>query len=153
MSIDSRSAELECTLLELLKQQPTADVAETELDPESDCELTTTDESASEEDNTTVDPRLVRLHGSWWKGEPGVVDVRRWGPGADATSGLVFTHCAYTIGRIVGSAGGQGTTTFKVGIAHEPHRRWENYLASDEEMFTHMFLLHRTKSREGADYL
>ena len=68
MSIDSRSAELECTLLELLKQQPTADVAATELDSESDCELTTTDESASEEDNTTVDPRLVRLHGSWWKG-------------------------------------------------------------------------------------
>ena len=71
----------------------------------------------------------------------------------DATSGVVFKYCTHTIGRIVDSAGGPGTTTFKVDIAHDPHRRWEVYLAFDEEPFTHLFLLHRTKTREGADYL
>ena len=114
-------------------------------------ELCSTDSEV--ESDVADDPRFQRMNRNWWNGAQGVIDVRPWGPGADATSGKVFQYCSYTIGRLVGSAGGPGTITYKVGVANDVFRRFDDYVARGDKPFTHMFVLHRTSTREGARYL
>ena len=75
------------------------------------------------------------------------------GAGADASAGKVFEYCRCTIARMVGSAGGPGSTRFKVGVAGDPFTRWTMYCEHDAMRFTHMFMLHRTDTREAANYL
>lgn len=118
----------------------------TDSDVESDVDVEATP-------NDDHDPRFQRMNRQWWNGTQGVIDVRPWGPGADATSGKVFDYCSYTIGRLVGSAGGPGTITYKVGVAKDVFRRFDDYVTRDDKPFSHMFVLHRTSTREGAHYL
>ena len=100
-----------------------------------------------------IDPRFVRMHRDWWLGISGVVDLRPFGPGEDATSAKVHTYCSYTIGRLVGTALGYGNAVFKVGTAHDVFEKFNSYVQQDPKPFSHMFLLHRTCTREGAGFL
>ena len=100
-----------------------------------------------------VIPRFVHRHRDWWLGITGVVDLRSFGPGDDATSGQVSTYCSYTIGRLVGTAAGYGNAVFKVGTAHDVFEKYNSYIAQNTKPFTHMFLLHRTCTKEGAGML
>jgi hypothetical protein len=56
------------------------------------------------------------------------------------------------IGRVIGEVGGRGTVRFKVGMARCVFERWAAYV-EDVECFTHMFVLVKTATREGACYL
>ena len=100
-----------------------------------------------------VDPRFVRMHRDWWLGISGVVDLRPSGPGDDATSCQVNTYCSYTIGRLVGTALGYGNAVFKVGTTHDVFENFNPYISQDPKPFSHMFLLHRTCTKEGAGFL
>ena len=130
-------------------------VATTELDVGSDAEP---DVEAVHDDTTVAttgarDNRFESMHRVWWEGASGVVDARPWGPGTAATSGKVLRYCSYTIGRLIGTSGGRGTVTYKVGIAHDVCTRWSNYVTHDPIPFSHMFVLHQTSTKEGAEFL
>ena len=129
----------------------------TEIDSDSSERTTPRDETDDADAGATVaseeDPYFVRMKRNWWKDAHGVIDTTPWGHGADASAGKVFEYCTYTIGRIVGSAGGPGSTKFKVGVAGDPFTRWTMYCEHDAMRFTHMFMLHRTDTREAANYL
>ena len=100
-----------------------------------------------------IDRRFVRMHRDWWLGISGVVDLRPFGPGENATSAKVHTYCSYTIGRLVGTALGYGNAVFKVGTAHYVFEKFNSYVQQDPKPFSHMFLLHRTCTKEGAGFL
>ena len=106
-----------------------------------------------ESNQTYHDPRFVREHRQWWAGTSGVVDMRPFGPGPNATAGKVFAYCTATIGRVVGTAGGPGTATFMVGAARDVFIQWETLVAFDALPFTHMLALHRTACRDGGEFL
>ena len=128
-------------------------VATTELDVSSDESV---DGADAHYQTTTLDdigPGFVRMHRDWWLGISGVVDLRRFGPGRDATSAKVQTYCAYTIGRLVGASIGYGNAVYKVGTAHDLFDKFNSYVLHDPKPFRHMFLLHRTGTREGAGFL
>ena len=159
MSLDHDGSGDVDSVFELL--DPSVQEAPTEVD-DSSGDLTSTEDDEIDVEvvvdldvasGTSGDPRFVRLHRTWWNGTSGVIDLRPLGPGETATAGSVFKYCTYTIGRIVGSAGGPGRSEFKIGLARDPFHRWDMYRESDPKPFTHMFLLHTTETRAGANYL
>ena len=159
MSLDHDGSSDVDSVFELL--DPSVQEAPTEVE-DSSGDLTSTEDDEIDDEvvvdmdvasGTSGDPRFVRLHRTWWNGTSGVIDLRPLGPGETATAGSVFKYCTYTIGRIVGSAGGPGRSEFKIGLARDPFHRWDMYRESDPKPFTHMFLLHTTETREGANYL
>ena len=121
-------------------------VATTELD-------TSGDESGDHETAPPGDPRFVSMHRDWWRGTNGVVDLRPFGPGVAATSGRVHRYCETTIGRLLGAGKAHGDVVFKVGTAHDVFEKFNSYVQQDPKPFSHMFLLHRTCTKEGAGFL
>ena len=46
-----------------------------------------------------------------------------------------------------------GTTSIGVGVANDVFGRCERYKRTDPNAFTHMFVLHRTRNGEAAEFL
>ena len=88
----------------------------------------------------------------WWVGPRGVINVHRFGLTTAVSAGKVLEQCRYAIGRVIGEAGGSGSVRFKIGMTSNLFLRWSFY-EEDDEPFTHMFFLHQTSSREGANML
>ena len=155
MSLDHDGSSDVDSVFELL--DPSVQAADTEVD-DSSGDLTSTEDDEIDDEvvvdmdvafGTSGDTRFVRLHRTWWNGTSGVIDLRPLGPGETATAGSVFKYCTYTIGRIVGSAGGPGRSEFTIGLARDPFHRWDMYRESDPKPFAHMFLLHTTETGGG----
>ena len=118
-------------------------------DPESSEDISVVSDPAMEEGEEVG--QFVNRHSKWWLGESGVVDLRRFGPPATASSGVLIRKALYTISRLIGEAGGIGSVRYKVGMARRVFLRWHAY-AEDSEQFSHMFILASTATREGANY-